>query len=142
MCQLSRSDNQSDKPIVHVLYDDDNAGRTAYDSINGDLGKPNKFTNINIKPFIINNYAGKRSNNGNYEIEDLMYPEIVCFLLNTFLSEKGMNIIGTDNVLEDIVEPRYVKEGILKVCDIYTGQRNKGIRTSPLQSGVKRRMCE
>lgn len=138
----SFSDNQSDKPIVHVLYDDDNAGRTAYDSINGDLGKPNKFTNINIKPFIINNYAGKRSNNGNYEIEDLMYPEIVCFLLNTFLSEKGMNIIGTDNVLEDIVEPRYVKEGILKVCDIYTGQRNKGIRTSPLQSGVKRRMCE
>ena len=53
----SFSDNQSDKPIVHVLYDDDNAGRTAYDSINGDLGKPNKFTNINIKPFIINNYG-------------------------------------------------------------------------------------
>jgi hypothetical protein len=71
-----------------------------------------------------------------------MYPEVICYLLNTFLLNNGMNTIETTEVLDDIVEPRYVKEGILKVCDIYTGQRNKGIRTSPLQSGVKRRMCE
>lgn len=71
-----------------------------------------------------------------------MYPEIICFTLNAFLSEKGMNIIETDDVLEDIIEPRYIKDGILKVCDIYTGQRNKGIRTSPLHPGVKGRMCE
>ena len=106
------------------------------------IKRRNSFTNIDIKPFVINNYAGKRSNNGNYEIEDLMYPEVICYLLNTFLLNNGMNTIETTEVLDDIVEPRYVKEGILKVCDIYTGQRNKGIRTSPLQSGVKRRMCE
>lgn len=138
----SFSANQSYKPIIHVLYDDDDAGRPEFDSINSQIKRSNVFTNIDIKPFIINNYAGKRSKNGNYEIEDLMYPEIICFILNAFLSEKGMNIIETNNVLEDINEQRYINNGILNVCDIYTGQRNKGISTSPLQPGVKGRMCE
>lgn len=134
--------NQSYKPIVHVLYDDDDAGRSEYDSIKALMKRCNSFTNIDIKPFIINNYAGKRSNNGNYEIEDLMYPEVICYLLNTFLLNNGMNTIETTEVLDDIVEPRYINDGILKVCDIYTGQKNKGINTSPLQPGVKGRMCE
>ena len=138
----SFSANQSYKPIVHVLYDDDDAGRSEYDSIKALIKRRNSFTNIYIKPFIINNYAGKRSNNGNYEIEDLMYPEVICYLLNTFLLNNGMNTIETTEVLDDIVEPRYIKDGILKVCDIYTGQKNKGINTSPLQPGVKGRMCE
>ncbi|MEE1553232.1 MAG: hypothetical protein U0K24_08010, partial [Lachnospiraceae bacterium] len=138
----SFSANQSYKPIVHVLYDDDDAGRSEYDSIKALIKRRNSFTNIDIKPFIINNYAGKRSNNGNYEIEDLMYPEVICYLLNTFLLNNGMNTIETTEVLDDIVEPRYIKDGILKVCDIYTGQKNKGINTSPLQPGVKGRMCE
>ena len=71
-----------------------------------------------------------------------MYPEVICYLLNTFLLNNGMNTIETTEVLDDIVEPRYIKDDILKVCDIYTGQKNKGINTSPLQPGVKGRMCE
>lgn len=138
----SFSANQSDKPVVHVLYDDDAAGRPEYDSINSLIKRHNNYTNIDIKPFIINNYAGKQSHNGNYEIEDLIYPEVVCHVLNIFLAEKGMNTIEATDVLEDIVEPRYIKDGILKVCDIYTGQKNKGISTSPLHPGVKGRMCE
>jgi len=134
----SFSATQSEKPTVHVLYDDDAAGRPEYNQIKSRIKKAINYTNVDIKPFIINNYAGNLSNNGNYEIEDLMYPEIICHILNAFLTEKGMNNIEVSNVLEDIVQPRYSKDGILKVCDIYTGQKNKGISTSPLQLGVKK----
>lgn len=55
----SFSANQSDKPIVHVLYDDDVAGRPEYDRINSLLKNQNNFKNIDIKPFIIKTIQDK-----------------------------------------------------------------------------------
>lgn len=139
----SFSARQAYKPIIHVLYDDDSEGRPQYFQTTSYLkDKKNKYTNIIVHPFLIRNFAGKQSNNGNYEIEDLMYPEIICYILNKFLKQQGMIEIDSTQVLKDLAEFRFINEGILKLCDIMVGFANKGVTTSPSQFWVKGRMCE
>ena len=137
----SFSANQTYKPIIHVLYDDE-AGRPEYISVIKQIKSRNKLANIDIKPFIINNYEGKRSNEGNYEIEDLMYPEIICSVLNTFLSQRNMSPIDTDKVIESNFAKRFVRSGILNVCDMYNSFLNPDNTLSPQQPEVKCEMCK
>ncbi|MCH5278213.1 MAG: AAA family ATPase [Christensenellaceae bacterium] len=129
------------KPTIHVLFDDDSAGRKEYNELNGKIEKT-AYKNINVKLFKIKNYNGKSSNDGNYEIEDLMYPEIICHIANKFLRKEGMNVIKSNDVLYDIAQPRYIPNGILNVCDIRIGLVNTGNSLSPQMPAVKRQMCE
>lgn len=138
----SFSANQSDKPIVHVLYDDDVAGRPEYDRINSLLKNQNNFKNIDIKPFIIKNYSGQASHNGNYEIEDLMYPEIICLVLNLFLAQHNMTQIEASKVISTNCTKRFIRKGILNVCEMYTSLLNPDETLSPQQPQVKGEMCE
>lgn len=108
--------NRAEKPIVHVLFDDDEAGRSEFVSLNSKL-KRDFYKNICVNTFLIKNYAGNSSNNGNYEIEDLMYPEVICHILNTLLAKKGINEIKSAEVLDFITKPAYIKLGILMVCE-------------------------
>ena len=138
----SFSANQSDKPIVHVLYDDDVAGRPEYDRINSLLKNQNNFKNIDIKPFIIKNYSGQASHNGNYEIEDLMYPEIICLVLNLFLAQHNMTQIEASKVISTNCSKRFIRKGILNVCEMYTSLLNPDETLSPQQTQVNGEMCE
>lgn len=134
--------NKNQKPIIHALFDNDNAGFPEYKRLKDKL-KNGSYRNIDVKPYIIKNYDGKLlTNNVNHEIEDLMYPEIICLLLNIFLEQQSMTKIDTTDVINAISSQRYVQDGILKVCDIYTGLSNPTSTLSPQQPQVKGRMCE
>lgn len=130
------------KPSIHVLFDDDKDGRQEYRDLNKKIKKP-AYKNIDVESFIIKNCKGKSSNDGNYEIEDLMYPEIICHILNKLLRQKNMNVINSDVILKNITQRRYIREGILKVCDIRIGDENTDNSFSPLANPKdKGEMCE
>lgn len=132
---------RNEKPIIHVLFDDDDAGFPEYTSLNEKL-KKDFFRNIAIKSYIIKNYDGASSNQGNYEIEDLMYPEIICLVLNIFLEKHNMTRIDTDKVIETNCSKRFIRKGILNVCEMYTSLLNTDNMLSPRQVQVKGEMCE
>ncbi len=108
------------KPKVLVLVDDDHAGRTEYRKIYTDI---KKYGNLEIKLRTVPNFQGETSthesiienkqNSKKNEIEDLIYPEYLCSLVNVILKKKSFNEIDENAIAAKITRASFKSQGIL-----------------------------
>ncbi len=112
--------DESKRPFVKTLLDDDTEGRKVFDAI-----KPDTYKNIKVEKYIIPNFNGERcEKNGNHEVEDFIYPEIVVFLANQIINKKGMIAVDAETVCRKIKTPAYKDKGILYVLENEKNDKN------------------
>lgn len=75
------------KPIVSLVFDNDSAGKDAYNKI---VNK--EYKNFCTRLFKVENHSGRFFNGS--EIEDLIYPEVVFESANKILKNRGYKIIN------------------------------------------------
>lgn len=105
------------KPIVKVIFDNDPKGRDIYQKV-----KAKSFNSLEVQCYLLQNYEGTSNqeltgNLTNNEIEDFIYPEIVCFLINLLLSKRNMKKIDTKKVSKSIQARAFRAKGILELCE-------------------------
>lgn len=105
------------KPTVRVVLDNDAKGREIASKI-----QSKAFNNILTQVHIIQNFGGNAEtsltkNTTNNEIEDLLYPELICLLINKILKMKKMNPINVKKVCSSIVKKSFCSKGILSLCE-------------------------
>ena len=112
------------KPKVRVIFDNDNQGRTSYKKV-----KPSSYNNIIVKCELLKNYCEKsnvslENNKTNNEIEDFIYPELLCFLVNTLFDKKNMAKIDVKKICRNIVTTSFSANGILALCEHEKNEKN------------------
>lgn len=119
-------------PSIKVLFDNDVKGRDVYSRL-----KAKKYSNINVELVLLNNYLmnsnlSPTNNTTNNEIEDFVYPEVVCEMINMLLRKKEMRIIITHKVCEKIKAKSFASKGILELCEHEKNARNpeRGVEIS------------
>ena len=112
------------KPKVKVLFDNDTAGRNIYQKISN-----KKYDNITVECLLIKNYLGNSNtslekNQTNHEIEDYMYPEVICYLSNKLLSKKRLRNIKTKDIITNLSMASFNKNGILYLIEYKKNELN------------------
>lgn len=111
-------------PQILVIYDNDSAGRDAYEK-----NRKKTYPHLEINHYILQNVWGdantaSQKNNTNNEIEDFMYPEVMCYLVNEILKKKGMNIIKTSEMILQLSSQAFKGSGFMSLCDFYKNSAN------------------
>lgn len=114
------------KPMIKVLLDNDSKGRTVYNQLNS---KKKNYEALTVECLLIQNFLGNADmrpehNVTNNEIEDLMYPEVICYLVNSILPKMKLNKINTKNVCKNITKSSFKIKGILSLCDHEKDEKN------------------
>ena len=105
------------KPKIKVIFDNDTKGREMFKKVTAKT-----YNNISVRCLLINNYMGNANlqvehNVTNNEIEDLLYPELTCYLINELLKKKKMQPINTIQVCKQIRTKAFSSKGILELCE-------------------------
>lgn len=137
-------------PCVKILLDNDSKGREIYNKITQILSKENRLGNLSIKPILIRNYIDNSnihssSKDINNEIEDLLYPELITYLINLCLKKtKKYELIDEESVCKKIGKAGYASKGILDLCEHHKLDKNPDLpAVYPLDSPTaKRQMAE
>ena len=111
------NDTPSYKPKVKVLFDNDPKGRDIYQKV-----KAKNYMHIEVSVHLLSNYSNTTSkdlvnNLANNEIEDFLYPEVICMLINTLLTKRGMKKISEVKVCKAIKTKAFREKGILELCE-------------------------
>lgn len=124
-------------PEVEIIYDNDSAGRDAYEK-----NSKKKYPHINVKHHILQNVWGDanvnlQKNSTNNEVEDFVYPEVMCYLVNEILKKKGMNTIKPDELIVQLSSPAFKGSGFMSLCEFYKNSANpqNGAEISFVSSG-------
>lgn len=112
------------KPIIRVILDNDPKGREILHKLRSKL-----YNNITVSIELIPNYLGElpltlekcKTNN---EVEDFIYPELLCYLVNELLKKKGMKGISSPKICSNIQQPSFKNNGILSLCEIRKNEVN------------------
>lgn len=108
-------------PKIKILFDNDVAGREQYKKVKKKCDKKD-YENIEVELVLLKNFLGNstinlESNYNNHEIEDLIYPEIICYLVNKILDKRKFNRISTNVITEKISKPAFLSKGILDLIE-------------------------
>lgn len=122
-------------PQIVVLYDNDCAGRNAYST-----NSKKEFPHLEVKHMLIRNVWGNditKSNNVNHEIEDFLYPEIMCYLVNEIMQKKSMNKIDSKELINQLNTPAFNLGGIMNLLEFHKNKENpeRGGEISFVSSG-------
>lgn len=133
-----KNNGMSSKPKIKVLFDNDIKGREMFRKVTSKT-----YNNISVKSIIMNNYMCNANrevehNSTNNEIEDFLYPELTCYLINELLRKKGMRLINTNEICSKIKTKAFSLKGILALCEHEKNSRNpdKGVDISFVSSGI------
>lgn len=133
------------KPKILVLFDNDNAGRTAYDKIVKNKSK-NHYSNLEVVVELLPNFLGEntKETSRNNEMEDFVYPEVIVELFNKILSKKSMKKVSAKKTEKNIQMAAFTKSGILNLIENYKNEQNpvKGGEISIISEGVKTTMSK
>ena len=112
------NNNSNYKPVVKVLFDNDVAGRKVNEKIKKNIEKQ-CYSHIEVKVITVHNFNGENPDfsGTNHEIEDLLYPDMLCYLVNEFLSKMGLKKIPTQNFLTKITMESFSSSGALALLD-------------------------
>lgn len=104
-------------PRIKVVFDNDYAGRNTYKKI-----EKKAFKNIKVQCVILGNYLNNSNidlehNTTNNEIEDFIYPELLCYLINELLKKKGMDGLDAKKIESIIKTKAFASKGILELCE-------------------------
>lgn len=119
------------KPCILVLLDNDAKGRDAHRKLEGDRGK-DRFSNLDLHLKFVPNFLGdtlELSNtsskvNTNHEIEDLLYPELLCELVNRLLRKRDLRTISSKNLCQKIKQSAFKDRGILALAENMKNESN------------------
>lgn len=118
--------NTEFSPHILVLLDNDNKGREVYKRI-----KPSKYFPINVHVRFVPNFLGEAPSadnlanvTTNHEIEDFIYPKLVCELVNRLLRKKRLRTINVNEVCSQIQQPSFKNRGILSRIDEAKNSKN------------------
>lgn len=122
-------------PQIVVLYDNDCAGRNAYST-----NSKKEFPHLEVKHMLIRNVWENditKSNNVNHEIEDFLYPEIMCYLVNEIMQKKSMNKIDSKELINQLNTPAFNLGGIMNLLEFHKNKENpeRGGEISFVSSG-------
>lgn len=112
------------KPKIKLFLDNDPKGRSVFQQI-----KTIQYNNIDVKCLLSSNFCSNSNkalnkNITNNEIEDLLYPELICFLVNEILNKKGMNSINSSKICKNIKRASFASKGILDLCEYEKNNKN------------------
>ena len=128
-------------PKVKILFDNDNAGREQYRKIEKKYNKEAyKYIEVElvlIKNFLGNSKVGMKNNNDNHEIEDMIYPEVICYLVNKMLDKRKFNSVSVKEINKKISEPSFSSNGIFNLIENEKNEKNlkDGNKISFISSG-------
>ena len=110
-------DSKTYKPAIRVVLDNENKGREVAKKIRG---KVYNYTDVDV--FILPNFSNTSNrsleyNSTNNEIEDFIYPEVLCFLINILLDKKNMNMFDNQKVSIMCSQKAFSAGGILAICE-------------------------
>ena len=118
--------NLSYKPKIKIFFDNDQKGREVYLKI-----KNKKFNNIEICLDFIPNYTGEKPElknlhnlNTDHQIEDFLYPELFCYLVNLLLKKRGFKSINSNYVETNISKNAHKDRGILHFIENHKNALN------------------
>ena len=123
-------------PKIKVLFDNDRAGRDEYNKVSR-----KNFSNLATEYIKIHNYTGTTSATANHEIEDFIYPDITCYLLNQILEKKGMKKIKIGDVVKQIAQPAFLNSGILNLLE-YEKNKSNPQNTNLSVNSLKKNLAE
>ena len=111
-------------PKMIVVYDNDSAGRDAYEK-----NSKKAYPHLDVRHYILQNVWGDANitttkNNTNNEVEDFVYPEVMCYLVNEILKKKNMNLIKTDELISQLSSQAFKGSGFMSLCDFYKNSAN------------------
>ena len=114
--------SKSSKPKIKVIFDNDAAGNEAFEKMKK---KKDHYPNLEMEFILIPNFLGEiQKNNPNNEIEDFIYPEVFCFLLNNILERMGLNKINEKDVCTRLKQNAFKNQGILAICESLKNEAN------------------
>jgi predicted ATP-dependent endonuclease of OLD family len=111
-------------PKIKIVLDNDSKGREILKKI-----QSKQYQNIKIKSLLIPNFlndsdSSLEKNNTNNEIEDFIYPELFCYLVNILLKKKSMCLLNTREICRKIGQKSFRCSGILTVCEHEKNDKN------------------
>ena len=128
-------------PKIKILFDNDVAGREQYKKIKKNCDKK-VYKNLEIEIILLKNFLESsvekiENNYGNHEIEDLIYPEIICYLVNKILDKRNFNLINIKDINRKISKPAFSSSGIFNLIETEKNQKNleNGNKISFISSG-------
>lgn len=104
-------------PKIKLLLDNDAKGREVFAHI-----RKKHFDNISVECVLLQNFSNSsnlalENNSTNNEIEDFLYPEVLCYLVNGILLKKKFNKINEASICRNIKQKSFNSKGILELCE-------------------------
>jgi len=122
--------DNSVKPTVLVLLDNDAKGREVCKKIIAAI-KKGQYTSITVKYSFVANFIGQIQDpshldgvQANNEIEDLIYPNVFCHLLNRILKKGALKPINEKTVCTKISKKAFSYKGIMDLCETEKNNQN------------------
>ena len=122
-------DSDGFAPNILVLLDNDNKGREV---VSKKLKSINKYLPLNVQVRFIPNFLGETpltdnlSNvRTNHEIEDFIYPKLLCELANRMLKKRRMKTVNVNEVCSQIQKPAFKDQGILQRIEEAKNDKNQ-----------------
>lgn len=116
-------------PTVAIMCDNDGAGRNVYNSL-----CTRSYAGLNVKWHLVPTHRGDENaeSAANWEIEDLLYPEVMCELANRFLAACQLQPLDAGAALANLAKPSFRKKGILYILEYEKNRANpdSGVRIS------------
>lgn len=117
-----KNTEKNEKPFIKVLFDNDHAGNECFNNIKK---KISNYPHLDLEILRIPNFLGETpQNNPNNEIEDFIYPEVFCFLLNSILPKMKLKKIDVSEVTKRLKQKAFQNQGILAICEILKNEKN------------------
>lgn len=119
-------ENGDYRPMIRVILDNDNKGREVFLRLN-----KKEFNNIVVEFLFLPNFLGESPNiskldncRTNNEIEDFLYPELFCYLVNKLLQKKNLVEVECKKICDYIQQPSFKDGGILSLTDHEKNEAN------------------
>jgi predicted ATP-dependent endonuclease of OLD family len=113
-------------PRICIILDNDSKGREVYLKI-----RNKEFSGIQIEVIMLPNYLGEVPSESeiqkcktNNEIEDFIYPELFCYLVNKLLKKKDMQLVNGKEICKQIQTNSFKNRGILSLCEHKKNKKN------------------
>jgi len=112
------------KPKIKIILDNDNKGREVYKKVSS-----KNYQYLDTVFVLQDNFKGDANkqlekNNTNNEIEDLLYPELICHLMNVVLNKKGLVSLDEKTVCSQCNKKSFSANGILSICEHIKNDKN------------------
>ena len=117
-----KNSEQEKKKFVRILLDNDNAGRDCRKKI-----EQKNYNYLKTDIVLMPNFKGEvldKKEKPNNEIEDFIYPELFCYLLNYILAKMKLTKIDANQICTNIEKVAFKNNGILELCNHAVKEKN------------------